>query len=248
MASSQPSRDSLPGAAAFPTTQWTAVVTAGDRSSPEARQAMAQLCRKYWYPLYVFVRRQGPRAEDAQDLTQAFFAHLLERNCIAAADPHRGRFRTFLLASLKHFMIDQWQCATAAKRGGNRTVISLDAQVAEDRYRCEPADDLTPERVYEQRWAVALLDAVMERLQQEYVAAGRAVEFDAIKRLAYDMDGSVTYADIVAQLNMTEGALKTAVYRVRIRLAQMVRSEIAQTVVSLDEVDDEIRQLFASFG
>src|SRR5882672_9484453 len=166
---------------AFTATHWSQVVVAADASSPRAAEALAQLCRTYWYPLYAFIRRQGIDAEEAQDLTQAFFARLLERNFIAAAVEEKGRFRSFLLVALKRFLINERERRQAQKRGGGQAILSLDDTEAEGRYRLEPADELTPERIYERRWAIALLDEVMLALRRESAAEGREEWFDALK-------------------------------------------------------------------
>jgi RNA polymerase sigma-70 factor (ECF subfamily) len=160
-------------AADFATTHWSVVLTAGERESPEAAAALEALCRAYWYPLYAFVRRQGHRPEDAQDLTQAFFAHLLRKDFLGGVGPEKGRFRSFLLACLKHFLTDEWEKARTARRGGPRPEHALDLQQAEERYRVEARVDASPERVFERRWAVVLLDRVLDRLRQEAVTAGR---------------------------------------------------------------------------
>jgi RNA polymerase sigma factor (sigma-70 family) len=231
----------------FPSTHWSVVLAAGDAAAQNADQALAQLCRKYWHPLYCFIRRRGYRPEDAQDLTQEFLAQILEHRYLGCADPRRGRFRSFLLASLNHFLSDQWDRAKAEKRGGGRPPISFDAQEAEERYQCELTDGVSPERVYEQRWAVALLDDVLDRLHREYTAAGRAGEFDTLKALLWGPDASATYAQIADKLGLTESGVKSAVRRLRGRYRRLLRDEIADTVAGSEELEDEIRWLFATF-
>ncbi|MCY2951601.1 MAG: sigma-70 family RNA polymerase sigma factor [Planctomycetota bacterium] len=223
-------------------------MAAGLGSTPAAEEAMGQLCRKYWYPLYVYVRRRGCQPEDAADLTQEFFARLLEKKYLGLADPQRGRFRSFLLTSLRCFLDDEWGRARTITRGGGRRIIPFELEQAEDRYRREPADDLTPEIVYERRWAVTLLSEVMDLLHRQYAAAGKDALFEALQTFAWGADTSLSYADVAVQLAMTEGAVKTAVYRLRGRYRQVLCGEIAQTVADPADVDDEVRRLFAVFG
>jgi RNA polymerase sigma factor (sigma-70 family) len=232
----------------FPSTHWSIVLAAAGGTTPDAREALEQLCRKYWYPLYAYVRRQGHLPEDAQDLTQEFFARFLEKRYLALADPHRGRFRSFLLTCLKHFLANEWDRATAAKRGGGRAVIPLDAESAENRYLAELTDDLTPERAYDQRWAVALLEHVLARLGYEYVTAGKGAQFEVLRAFLWGAQDSVSYADVAAQLHATQGTVKTAVRRLRARYQEVLRSEIAHTVATPEEVEEEIRWLFAAFA
>ncbi|NLE37726.1 MAG: sigma-70 family RNA polymerase sigma factor [Pirellulaceae bacterium] len=228
----------------FATTRWTMVLCAGGGQSPESRAALAVLCESYWFPLYAFVRRAGHSVDDAQDLTQEFFARLLAQPLLERADREKGKFRTFLLAAMKHFLADQWDRARAQKRGGGRAVVSFDAMDAEARYRLEPADDLTPERIFERQWALALLEHVLSRLESEMASDGRSPLFDALK----DTLGggrSATHAAIAAELGMTEGAVKVAAHRLRRRYRTLLREEIAQTVAGPDEVGDEIRYLLS---
>jgi len=234
-------------APAFPSTQWSVVLAAGDGASPDAHDALAKLCQKYWYPLYCFVRRQGFRAEDAQDLTQGFFAFLLEKKALGSADPQRGRFRSFLLASLRHFLANERDRSRAAKRGGGRSPVSIDFGSAEDRYQDEPPDDLTPEREYERRWAAALLEQVFTRLRQEYEASGRSEQYEVLKICLWDIEATPSYAEVAARLATTEAAVKMAMHRLRTRYREALCLEIAQTVTSQGEVDDEIDRLFAAF-
>lgn len=234
------------GGSRFATTHWSVVLAAGGERSPEAHQALATLCETYWYPLYAYVRRRGYAAEDAQDLTQAFFAALLEKVYLRAADRERGRFRSFLLTALKRFLSKEWDRAHAQKRGGTHGPISLDVQSGETRYSLEPSHDWTPERIYERRWALTLLDQVMARLRQRYVADGKEQLFDLLKAFLTGESGAPPYSQAAAELAMTEGAVKVAVHRLRRRYRELLRSEIAQTVAHPGEVDDELRFLRAA--
>jgi RNA polymerase sigma factor (sigma-70 family) len=228
----------------FATTHWSMVIRAGHDRSSEAERALAVLCENYWFPLYAFVRRTGRSAEDARDLTQEFFARLLAQRLIAAADREKGRFRSFLLGAMKHFLADQWDREHAQKRGGCEKVISFDALDAETRYRLEPATDLTPERLFEKQWALSLLGQVLWRLQSEMVALDRSALFDAL-RDTLTGGSSSSYAAIASRLGMTEGAVKTAAHRLRRRYRELLHDEIAQTVVSSEDVKDEIRYLLS---
>src|SRR6266849_6835069 len=194
----------------FATTHWSVVVAAGHRSSPQAREALATLCNTYWYPLYVFVRRQGFSAEGAQDLTQEFFARLLEKDFLALVDREKGRFRSFLLAACKHFLSNERDRDRAKKRGGGHEVISFDVAHAESRYRLEPAHDLSPEKLFERRWAMTLLDQVLALLRNESVQAGKADQFDHLKAFLTGDKGQTSYHDVAEKLGMTEGAAKVA--------------------------------------
>ncbi len=241
------------GPAHFATTRWTLVVAAGAArrdGTPEARKALGELCVLYWYPVYAYVRRRGKDAEDALDLTQGFFTRLIDKNDLAAADPARGRFRAWLLASVKHYLANEWDRATAQKRGGGRTVLSIDGDDAEDRYRREPADPLTPERIFDRRWALTLLEQALHDLQSECEREGKAELFAALKpTLTGDgRDPSNPYRDIAAGLGTTEGALKVAAHRLRRRYRELLRQEIAETVATPQDIDDEIRDLFAALA
>ncbi len=228
----------------FATTHWSMVVSAGHSRSPEASRALAILCENYWFPLYAFVRRAGYSAEDAQDLTQEFFARLLVQRFLTKVDRQKGKFRSFLLAALKHFLADEWDRAHAQKRGGSKTVISFDSLDAETRYRLEPAGDLTPEKLFEKQWALSLLEHVLSRLHGELVGEGKSALFEALKDTLTGV-GATTYATIGAGLGMTEGAVKVAAHRMRRRYRALLREEIAQTVSSSDEIGDEIRYLLS---
>ena len=233
------------GAVQFTTTHWSVVLAARDSASPQARAALAELCRTYWYPLYAFVRRKGYSSHDAQDLTQAFFARLLEKNYVAQADRGRGRFRSYLLMALTHFLADEWDKARCVKRGGGREIISFDAATAEERYRLEPVDQLDAAKLYERRWVTTLFDKVLARLEDEFRDAGKGERFDGLKSsLLAEPDGP-GYAALGAQLGLTESVVKQAVHRMRRRYRELFREEIAQTVAGPDEVDDELNHIFA---
>ena len=234
----------------FATTRWSIVLAAGgDRSAAAgtaARDALAVLCETYWYPLYAYVRRCGHEPEEARDLTQSFFVRLLDKNTIAAADPARGRFRSFLLTALKNFLANEWSRASAEKRGGGRQILRLSADFdsAERQYAREPADTLTPERLYERRWALTLLDSVLARLQDQYGAAGRAPLFERLKPYLTGDAHAPPHAQIAADLGITEGAVQVSVHRMRKRYRDLLRAHIAATVESPQQVDEEIRDLF----
>ena len=241
--SHQPPNHESSDAAGFAATHWTVVLAAArGQTSSRAAEAMAELCRIYWYPLYAFLRRRGHEVHEAEDLTQEFFTRLLGEHFLANVDRQKGRFRAFLLASLKHFLSDQRDRAHAQKRGGGRAVVSLDSLDAETRYRLEPAQDLTPEKMFEKQWALALLEHVLSRLHAEMVAEGKSALFEALKDTLTGAR-SLTYAAIGAELGMSEGAVKVAAHRMRRRYRDLLREEIAQTVASSDEIGDEIRYL-----
>jgi len=228
----------------FATTQWSLVVAAAGHESAEARGALETLCLLYWYPLYAFVRRQGHAAAQAEDLTQGFFAMLLERGDLAKASPERGRFRSFLLTALKHFLLNEQERERALKRGGGRVLLSLDFSAAEGRLARDPAAGDRPEDVFERQWALTLLDRVQQLLREEYTAAGKEPLIVRLQgMLAGDgLEGS--YAEAARDLGMTEGAVKTAVFRLRKRFGERLREEISRTVADPGEIDDEIRELF----
>lgn len=235
-------------ASAFATTQWTLVLHAGRPDSPDAARALAALCTSYWYPLYAFVRRQGKSAHDAQDLTQEFFARLLEKNYLAQVSREKGRFRSFLLAALKNFLANEWDKVRAQKRGGDRTFVPLDATAAESRYAIEPVDALSADKIFERRWALTLLDRAIEQLRAEHVKAGRGPIFDELKGCLTGDGSTVSYAEIATRLGTSEGAIKVAVHRLRQRYREVLRAEVANTVAQPGDVDDELRQLFAALS
>lgn len=227
----------------FATTRWSLVAAA---NGPAARQALAELCRMYWYPVYAFVRRSGRPADDAGDLTQEFFARLIERAGVAGADRAKGRFRSYLLGACRHFLANERDRAAAQKRGGGRAVGSLDVADAEHRYAAEPADGRTPEQIFERRWALTLLDGVLAGLRAEYAAAGQDALFDRLKSSLTGDAGP--YADLAAELGLTEGAVKVAAHRLRRRYRDRLRAAIAETVATPEEVEAEIRDLFAALS
>ena len=236
----------------FATTRWSMVVSAGQSRSTQSRRALAVLCENYWFPLYAFVRRSGRSAEDAQDLTQEFFVRLLTENYLAVADRQQGRFRSFLLGAMKHFLANQRRRQAAQKRGGAATVLSLDFDGGEHRYgQIEPSTNLTAERLYEKRWAMTLLDLVLGRLREEFRVAGKLELFDVLKQFLAGggkHDGSPTYLDVGKQLGMSEAAVKTAVHRLRRRYRKLLKDEIAQTVDGHGSLEEELRDLMAALG
>jgi RNA polymerase sigma factor (sigma-70 family) len=227
----------------FATTHWSVVLAAGQSTDAQASEALEQLCRTYWYPLYAYVRRRGYGLEDAQDLTQEFFALFLRKEYFRLADRARGRFRTFLLHALEHFLINEWKRAHCAKRGGGTTPFSLDLEAAEQRYANEPAVTLTPEQAYEKRWARTLLEQVLAALQHEYTQSGHDRLFEALGEILWGKDASVSYAQIGKRLGMTEGAVGTAMHRLRQRYRECLRAQVAQTVAEPGEVDEELHYL-----
>ena len=243
-----PASAGLPARPAFVTTHWSMVLAAGGSDSPDARAALEKLCRAYWFPIYAFVRRQGQNPHDAQDLTQEFFTRLLEKNQLAGADHSRGRFRSFLLAALKHFLANEWHKARAQKRGGGQALLPIDAATAESKGGLDPADHLTAEKIYERRWALTLLEQVLHRLRDEYIRDGREKVFEQLKPTLTEASRTVAYAEIAVRLGTSEGAVKVAVHRLRRRYREVLRAEIADTVAGPEEVEDEIRNLFAALA
>ena len=232
----------------FATTRWSVVVTAANAEAiTHAQKALAELCQVYWYPLYAYVRRRGHAPADAEDLTQAFFVRLLGQQMLAAAQRERGKFRSFLLASLNHFLADEWDKAGAQKRGARR-IVSLDAQTAESRYFAEPHDALAPDKLFERQWALRLLEEVLRLLQAEYAAAGQAALFEHLRFGLTGDKSALPYAELATQLGMTEGAVKVAVHRLRQRYRARLREEIAHTVAGPDEVEEELRFLFRALA
>ena len=207
---------------------------------------MAQLCNAYWYPLYAYVRRKGYPPTDAQDLTQEFFARLLARNYVTAADRHKGKFRSFLLGTFEHFLAKEWRRAHAEKRGGGRPDFSLDERDAENRYLLEPAHELTPAKIFDRRWATTLLDQAMARLTEECRASQKDELLEKVEPLLSGDSAGASYAELARSLNTTEGALKVAVHRLRQRYGELVRAEIAQTVLGPAQVDQELHYLLAA--
>lgn len=249
MAKARPPKSSArQGDRQFAATRWSMVLAAGHRSSPDSRRALESLCQLYWYPLYTYVRRRVPDAHEAQDLTQSFFASLLERNALEAADRERGRFRSFVLTAFKHFLADEWDKAKAQKRGGGRHAISLNLESGESRYALEPADGLTPERLYEKQWALTFLDHVLNRLREEFVAKGKGKQFQALKPFLVGEMEPNSYEIAARVLGISESAAKVAAHRARRRYREILRAEIAETVAGPQELDDEIRHLRGALG
>ena len=249
MTSTEHTKDSPPAAGGiFTPTHWSVVVAAGRNDSTHARVALEKLCRAYWPPIYAFVRRQGHNPHDAQDLTQEFFARLLEKNYLAEVDRSKGRFRSFLLASLKHFLANEWDKSQAQKRGGGQVWIPIDAASVESSCGFQPADQTTGEKIYERRWALTLLDQVLRRLRADYARDGKEKLFEQLKPTLTEASRTVAYAEIATRLGSTEGAVKVAVHRLRQRYRELLRAEIGETVASPAEVEDEIRNLFAALA
>jgi RNA polymerase sigma factor (sigma-70 family) len=234
----------LPGASQFPTTRWTLVVAAGDSRRKEAQSALVSLCENYWYPLYAYLRRRGYPADQAQDLTQEFFMRVLEGRYLDRADPEKGRFRSFLLTSLKFFVADEEDRQRAHKRGGGM-IVPLEVSSGEERYQREPAHDETPERIFERRWALSVLDRVVEKLRNEFVQHGRPEHFDRLKVFLLG-HSDAPYAALAREMNTSEGALKVAIHRLRKRYRELFRQEIADTVADQAEVESELRFLAAA--
>jgi RNA polymerase sigma factor (sigma-70 family) len=233
----------LAAAREFATTHWSVVLAAGDIQSPEATAALERLCRTYWFPLYAYIRRRGHEPADAQDLTQSFFARLLQKNYPAQADRAKGKFRSFLLFTLNHFLSDEADKARTQKRGGGQSPISLDAEQAEERYRREPVDDVTPDKVFERRWALALLQQAAARLDSEHSAGDRFRVYSVLRQFLPGEQTSLSYAEAAARLDLPESAVKSQIWRLRRRYRDLVREEIAHTVATVSEVDDELRYL-----
>ena len=240
--------DSVKKVSDFSTTNWSVVLEAGRTDVARAAVALERLCRKYWHPIYVFVRRRGSNHHEAEDLTQAFFAHLLEKETLKAVDRQKGKFRSFLLASLTNFLLNEWDRRQILKRGGQHQIISLDEMAAEKLYGQEPIEHFGPEKLFERRWALTIIEQVLTRLKNEYVAAGKAALFI---KLEAGLTGEVTpglYANWAAALNMNEGAVKVALHRLRRRFGELLRSEVAYTVADPAEVAGEIRHLLAAIS
>jgi RNA polymerase sigma factor (sigma-70 family) len=246
----QPDQEGTPATgdqAWFDATHWSVVVSAGDPSSPGAQAALSRLCQAYWYPLYVYVRRQGQSAENAQDLVQGFFAQAIEKNYVASAEREKGRFRSFLLIALKRYMANEWNHAHRQRRGGGYEIVSLDEQNTELRYRAEAVDESSPEKAYERQWALTLLQQVLDRLGLEFFAPGKAEVFKELKVFLSGEKGG-SYAEIGARLGMTESAVKVAVHRLRQRYRELLRLEIANTVSRPEAIEDELRHLIAALS
>jgi RNA polymerase sigma factor (sigma-70 family) len=232
----------------FVTTHWSLVLKAQQNNSLQAERALAELCRTYWYPLYSFVRRQGQSPENAEDLTQEFFAQLLQKNYLAAVRQEKGKFRSFLLMALKRFLAKQWEREHAQKRGGRVSLVSFNADQAESRYGSEPANNLTPDLAFERQWVSVLLEQVMARLRQEHESSGRCELFGELKgAIARDKDAA-SYLELGARLGMSEAAVKMAVQRLRRRYRELLREEIGKTVAEPEEIEEELQHLFLTFN
>jgi RNA polymerase sigma factor (sigma-70 family) len=235
-----------PAEGAFCTTHWSVVLAARDPDSSRAQEALAELCRTYWYPLYVYVRRRGNNPSEAEDLTQGFFARLLEKNYIGHVTPGLGRFRSFLLTSFKHFLANEWDRAHTAKRGGGKVIVSFQDEDAEGRYKIEPVENVTPETLFEQRWAFTVLERVLKQLRGEFVRTEKAELFDHLKVFICTDEPGCSYADLGARVGLKEGTVKVAVHRLRRRYGELLRLEISNTVSSPEEVEDEVRHLISA--
>ena len=232
----------------FATTRWSVVLAAGKNSSANQKQALETLCQRYWFPLYAFLRRRGYDTHQAEDFTQAFFAHLLEKHDLRAADPQYGKFRSFLLIRLKYFLSDERDRTQAKKRGGGRKILSLSFQDAEGQYVLEPADPLSPEMLFEKSWALTVLDRTMDRLEAEMAKKNRQKLFEHLKVYLTAEKEDIPYQDMATKLHRTEGSIRVAVHRLRRQYRKLLRDEIAQTVDGEDQIDEEMGSLFAALA
>jgi RNA polymerase sigma-70 factor (ECF subfamily) len=230
----------------FATTRWTVVLTAGDKGAPQADAALEELCRTYWYPLYAYVRRHGHSREDAEDLTQAFFARLLEKNYLEGITSTGGKFRSFLLVAFKRFLANEWDRANRQKRGGGVAPLSLDWQDADTRYQINPADDVSPDKLYDRIWAVTVLERVILRLREENSADGKAKIYAHLQRFLMVGKDDISYGHTAAALQLTEGAVRVAVHRLRRRYRELLREEITQTLSDPAQADEEMQVLFSA--
>lgn len=242
----RPNETDLPARGAFPPTRWSLISAVRNRDSHSER-ALASLCEAYWPPLYAYARRRGYPIDQAEDLTQGFFAQLLEKHYVAQADQERGRFRTFLLSSFKHYMANEWDHAQAQKRGGGRAILSMDVEAAEGRLSIEPADTMTPETLFVRQWARTLLDRVLGRLMETERAANPE-RFDCLKSCLMGSESSTRYRVLADELGTSEGAVKVAVHRLRKRFGQLLREEVAETVDGEEAVSEELRFLIEALG
>jgi RNA polymerase sigma-70 factor (ECF subfamily) len=229
----------------FPTTRWSQVRQAGELADSRAREALTELCRDYWFPVYAYIRHQDHSADASSDLTQDFFTRLIEKGTLNAADPAKGRFRAFLLSACRYFLLDARDQQNAWKRGGTIRFVPLEA---EGRYQAEPIDTLTPDKLFDRAWALSLLNTVLERLQAEFAAKGKLEAFETLKIVLTEGPRAISHAEMARRLKMTEAAVQVAVHRLRKRYKTLVREQIAATVEGAEEVEDEIRDLFAALG
>jgi len=248
MSKNTPTSSRRPGMSRFVTTHWSVVRAAGKTSSPRYKEALETLCRTYWFPLYAYLRRQGHNSNQAEEYTQAFFARLLEKRGLRLADSRRGKFRSFLLAALKNFLADERDRARAKKRGGEHKVLYLDFESAESQYTLQPAQQLAPEKLFERSWALTVLERAMTRLQDEFGSTKKRKVFEHLKVYLTAEKNSIPYREVADKLKMTEGAVKVAVHRLRHRYRELLRDEIAQTVDTEEQIDEEIRDLFAALA
>jgi RNA polymerase sigma-70 factor (ECF subfamily) len=232
----------------FATTHWTVVLAAGKRHTPQSDGALEELCRTYWFPLYAYVRRRGHVKADAEDLTQAFFTRLLEKNFLANLDSEKGKFRAFLLASLKHFLANEWDKSQAQKRGGGAVNLSLDWQTADTKFQVAATNEPSPDKAFDREWALALLAKVIERLQKECAADGKGKLFEQLKMFLMAGGGDSAQSEVAKSLGMEEGAVRVAVHRLRKRYRALLRDEIANTLTDESQVDEEMRALFGAFN
>jgi RNA polymerase sigma factor (sigma-70 family) len=239
--------DSFTGAQ-FPPTLWSVVLLAGQNSSEQSNDALAMLCRAYWFPLYAFLRRQGKSPPDAEDLTQGFMLHLLEKDTLSRVQREKGKFRSFLLASLQYFLANERDKQQAQKRGGGARLVELDNQNAEDRYLAELTDNLDPAKVFERRWATTLLERVLSRLEAEFTEPGRRERFQELQVFLLGEPRALSYAEAGKRLGIKEGAVKVAVLRLRQRFGELLRAEIASTVATPEEIEEELHHLFATLS
>jgi RNA polymerase sigma-70 factor (ECF subfamily) len=246
-ADSTPPPESAAAHGVFATTHWSVVVSARDHSSPKSGEALESLCKAYWLPLYAYCRRSGHSPANAEDLTQGFFARLLEKDYLKSASQEKGRFRSFLLVALKRFIANEWDHQHALKRGGFTRFVSIDQELAESRFASEPAHNLQPDLLFDRQWAMTLLDHTLARLRQEYLETGRAQLFEYLHGCLAKDETALPYAEIATRLNLTEAAVKMAVHRLRIRYREILQNEIAQTVASPSDVELEMKHLFAAF-
>ena len=234
--------------AVFVTTHWSVVLSAREKVSTQSDAALERLCRTYWYPLYAWVRRQGHSPHDAQDLTQEFFARMLQKDYLQAAAREKGRFRTFLIVALKRFLANEWDRARAQKRGGGQALLSLDTATAESRYQIEPAATLSADLIYERRWALTLLEQTMTALREEFTSAGKQREFESLKTFLTAERGEIPYSEIAAKLGINESAARVSVHRLRKRFREVFRQQIAHTVARPEDVEEEVRYLLTALG
>lgn len=229
----------------FVTTHWSMILAAGDTSSPLHKQALSELCQLYWHPLYAYLRRYGYDSHQAEDYTQSFFTQILEKHSLHKVEPTSGKFRSFLLKSLRHFVADEQDCSKAIKRGGAAHKLFIDLEKAEDQYTRSLTHNISPEKFFERSWAITILRRTMSRLEVEFTNKNKQVHFTALSAYIAGQKTNIPYHNLAIELNMTEGAVKVAVYRLRRRYLELLRHEIAQTVETEDQIDDEIRDLFA---